>query len=101
MTQAKLSKRQREALGYFRAISRRGEQPTCESIGQCMGIEKVSAFEHLRRLAEKGYLVRHPNRGYTLVETDAMSAIKRYRAGLIDDPEEVINICESELMGAA
>ncbi|MEM1208418.1 MAG: hypothetical protein AAGI54_04045 [Planctomycetota bacterium] len=96
-----LSKRQREALSYFRAIVRRGDVATCDAIARCMDISRVTAFEHLSRLVDKGFLVRHPHRGFTLAESSAMAAIRRYRLGLIDDPETVIDACETELMGAA
>lgn len=61
---AGLTPRQRRVLHVIReAVERRGYPPSMREIGEAVGLTSVSSVSHqLRKLQEKGYLRRDPNR---------------------------------------
>jgi Mn-dependent DtxR family transcriptional regulator len=56
-------------LTFFKTYAKQnGKPPKMTEVADVLGVTKVTAHEHIRRLADKGFLDRRPNvsRGYTL-----------------------------------
>ena len=73
MTQAPLTRRQRQILDFFQSYTEQtGISPTLEEVAQHFGIHKVTIFGHVSELERKGMLKRAKkgiSRGLQLVET--------------------------------
>ena len=50
--------------------SHKGYSPTMQEIANALGISKVTVFEHVEALVEKGALVRQPNKARSLAIAD-------------------------------
>ena len=81
MTQAPLTRRQKEILDFFRDYcDREGISPTLEEIAEHFGVNKVTVFGHVAELERKGVLRRRArgvSRGLQLVDPGGTSAGSR------------------------
>ena len=63
-----------QQIRIFRLIresrNTRGYSPTMQEIANALGISKVTVFEHVEALVEKGALVRQPNKARSLAIAD-------------------------------
>jgi len=64
---ARLTPRQLEILTFIRDFRRkRGYSPTMQELGDALGVSKVTIFEHLEALAEKGLIARSRHKARSL-----------------------------------
>lgn len=66
-----LTPRQREALGHIVSyIDEHGQSPTMVELADTMKIGKVTAYEHVCAIEEKGYLTRTRHRARSIELSD-------------------------------
>lgn len=94
-----LTRRQREALAIARQIGGDGSPIRTQDLADRMEINKVTAREHLVQLTAKGYINHQYRIGYTLAETEAAIATRRYFDGEITDADSVIRLWAKQEMG--
>ena len=97
----RLTRRQAEVLEFARDFDRRtGYSPTLEEIGEALGVNRVTAFEHVRALEEKGWIRtrKHCSRSIEILpDEDAVESgipvLGRIAAGApieaLEDPESL------------
>lgn len=101
-----LTRRQAHVLDYIKDyIAREGLSPTLNEIGEHLGVNRVTVFEHVRALEQKGWIrtERHLSRSIELVSDEesgdvpGLPILGRIAAG---EPLDVVPEAEREVFDA-